>query len=159
VLRLYGDKSVSDKAMVAWANRLFARNLWLDIWTENDRFLTSRGFWLPVIFSNLRQTLLCRLEYRTFAERDASECSTPQLAHVMLKLQEKDGSWWDYPLYSVTHQPYGTAFALMTLVRLPNPRSIAVVSGEDGLLMSSGPAVAAGGCNSVQGLCIMVYTG
>ena len=30
--------------------------------------------------------------------------------------QEKDGSWWDYPLYDY-HQPYGTAFALMTLAR------------------------------------------
>jgi hypothetical protein len=31
VLRLYGDKSVTDEAMVAWARRLFSRNLWLDI--------------------------------------------------------------------------------------------------------------------------------
>ena len=30
-LRLYGDSSVTDKAMVAWAKRLYARNLWLDI--------------------------------------------------------------------------------------------------------------------------------
>ena len=34
----------------------------------------------------------------------------------MLDRQEKDGSWWDYPLYDY-HQPYGTAFALMTLQR------------------------------------------
>ena len=34
----------------------------------------------------------------------------------MLDRQEKDGSWWDYPLYDY-HQPYGTAFALMTLHR------------------------------------------
>jgi len=38
----------------------------------------------------------------------------------MLDRQEKDGSWWDYPLYDY-HQPYGTSFALMTLIRcLPN---------------------------------------
>ena len=36
------------------------------------------------------------------------------LAHVLLRLQSKDGSWWDYPLYNY-HQQYGTAFALMTL--------------------------------------------
>ena len=35
---------------------------------------------------------------------------------VLLALQEKDGSWWDYPLYDY-HQPYGTAFALMSLQR------------------------------------------
>ena len=39
-----------------------------------------------------------------------------QLATIMLLLQEKDGSWWDYPFYDY-HQPYGTAFAISTLVR------------------------------------------
>ena len=39
-----------------------------------------------------------------------------QLADILLKLQEKDGSWWDFPLYNY-HQQYGTAFALMTLAR------------------------------------------
>jgi hypothetical protein len=38
------------------------------------------------------------------------------LAKLMLDRQEKDGSWWDYPFYDY-HQPYGTAFALMTLNR------------------------------------------
>ena len=43
------------------------------------------------------------------------------LADLMLDRQEKDGSWWDYPLYDY-HQPYGTGYALMTLQRcLPNP--------------------------------------
>ena len=36
------------------------------------------------------------------------------LANILLDLQEKDGSWWDYPLYDY-HQPYGTGYALMTL--------------------------------------------
>jgi len=35
-------------------------------------------------------------------------------------LQEQDGSWWDYPLYSY-HKPYGTAFALMALTRCRQP--------------------------------------
>ena len=38
------------------------------------------------------------------------------LATLMLDRQEKNGSWWDYPLYDY-HQAYGTAFALMTLRR------------------------------------------
>jgi hypothetical protein len=38
------------------------------------------------------------------------------LAGVLLSLQEKDGSWWDFPFYSY-HQPYGTAFSLMALAR------------------------------------------
>jgi len=36
------------------------------------------------------------------------------LAKLMIDRQEKNGSWWDYPLYNY-HQQYGTAFALMTL--------------------------------------------
>ena len=31
-------------------------------------------------------------------------------------LQEKDGSWWDFPLYDY-HQQYGTAMAIMSLHR------------------------------------------
>jgi hypothetical protein len=38
------------------------------------------------------------------------------LAKVLVPLQEKDGSWWDYPFYDY-HQQYGTAFALMALHR------------------------------------------
>jgi hypothetical protein len=37
-----------------------------------------------------------------------------RLAKVILHRQEKDGSWWDYPLYDY-HQPYGTGYALMSL--------------------------------------------
>jgi len=38
----------------------------------------------------------------------------PQLRDVIARLQDADGSWWDFPLYGY-HKPYGTAFALMTL--------------------------------------------
>ncbi len=36
------------------------------------------------------------------------------LASILCRLQDPDGSWWDFPLYGY-HKPYGTAFALMTL--------------------------------------------
>jgi cytochrome b561 len=39
-----------------------------------------------------------------------------QLAHVLLRVQEPDGSWWDFPVYDY-HKQYGTAFALMALGR------------------------------------------
>ena len=39
-----------------------------------------------------------------------------QIAGHLLKMQEKEGSWWDYQLYQ-THKPYGTAYALMALQR------------------------------------------
>ena len=37
------------------------------------------------------------------------------LAHILLPLQEKDGSWWDYPLYDY-HHTWGTAMAVSSLV-------------------------------------------
>ena len=39
-----------------------------------------------------------------------------QLAEKILPYQEPDGSWWDYPIWDY-HKPYGTAFAVMTLLR------------------------------------------
>lgn len=37
-----------------------------------------------------------------------------QLTAVMCRLQDPDGSWWDFPLYGY-YKAYGTAFALMTM--------------------------------------------
>ena len=38
------------------------------------------------------------------------------LALTLMKLQEKEGDWWDYPLYDY-HRQYGTAMAVMALQR------------------------------------------
>jgi hypothetical protein len=40
----------------------------------------------------------------------------PRLADCILPYQESDGSWWDYAMWDY-HKPYGTAYALMTLLR------------------------------------------
>jgi hypothetical protein len=41
----------------------------------------------------------------------------PELEKILVERQEKrDGSWWDYPVYSYG-KPYGTAYAVLTLVR------------------------------------------
>jgi len=39
-----------------------------------------------------------------------------ELANILVPLQEKDGSWWDFPFYDY-HQQYGTAMALLSLKR------------------------------------------
>lgn len=39
-----------------------------------------------------------------------------KLAACILPYQEPQGSWWDYRMWSY-HEPYGTALALMTLIR------------------------------------------
>ena len=40
----------------------------------------------------------------------------PQLEKILIERQEPDGSWWDFPLYNY-YKAYGTAYALLTLVR------------------------------------------
>lgn len=49
-------------------------------------------------------------------ERLRDDADKPKLAAVVLPHQEPDGSWWDYRMWEY-HKPYGTALALMTLVR------------------------------------------
>ena len=53
-----------------------------------------------------------RRHYETASERALAEAAAMQ--NVLLSLQEKDGSWWDYPLYDYGHA-YGTGYALMAL--------------------------------------------
>ena len=113
VLRMYGDPSVSDAAMEVWLERLFARNLWLDI--GRKRPIPHESWYLVAGYF-----FYYGHYYSSFCiEELPAERRPPlknQLAHVILQRQEKNGSWWDYPLYNY-HQQYGTAFALMTLHR------------------------------------------
>lgn len=46
--------------------------------------------------------------------REDQERLWPELKRLILRLQEPDGSWWDYPLYGY-HKAYGTAYAVLTL--------------------------------------------
>lgn len=45
----------------------------------------------------------------------------PLLAKAVLFCREKDGAFWDYPLYGY-HDAYGTAYALIALTRIPGVR-------------------------------------
>ena len=38
------------------------------------------------------------------------------VVEAVVQYQEPDGSWWDYPMWDY-HKPYGTAFAVMALLR------------------------------------------
>ena len=47
---------------------------------------------------------------------DAKATYGRQMLDVILPHQEPDGSWWDYAMWDY-HKPYGTAFAIMTVLR------------------------------------------
>jgi hypothetical protein len=110
-LRLWGDTKVTDKIMKAWLDRLFARNGWLDMGRKkpipHESFFAVAGyfFYFGHYYAGLEIGLLPSADRPFYQDH---------LATLLLRLQSKDGSWWDYPLYNY-HQQYGTAFALMTL--------------------------------------------
>jgi hypothetical protein len=112
-LRLWGDPDVTDEVVATWLDRLFARNLWLDIARKRP---IPHESWFSVaayfFYYGHYYAALC-IEQLEPSERASRQ---DQLAHVLLRLQEKDGSWWDFPFYDY-HQQYGTAFALMSLAR------------------------------------------
>jgi hypothetical protein len=113
VLRLYGDDSVSDAALKAWTNRLFSRNLWLDIGRKRpvpheSHFAVAGYFYY---YGHL-YAAMC-IDQLPAAERPHFQ---DHLAHILVPLQERDGSWWDYPFYNY-HQQYGTAMAILSLLR------------------------------------------
>ena len=111
-LRMVGDSAITDQVLNVWLDRLFARNGWLDIGRKRPipheahfqvaGYFYYYGHWYAA---------------RTFPLLPPSDRQRhqAQMGRLMVDLQEKDGSWWDYPLYDY-HQPYGTSMAVMTLM-------------------------------------------
>lgn len=112
-LRLWGDTLITDNVLKNWLYRLYVRNGWLDIGRKRP---VPHEAWMQVAgyFYYFGHFYAARcIDQLPAAERKPYQA---MLARLILDRQEKDGSWWDYPLYDY-HQPYGTAYALMTLQR------------------------------------------
>ncbi len=112
-LRLYGDMEVTNEVLAAWLNRLFARNGWLSIGRKrpvpHESHFAVAGYFY---YYGHYYAAMCVGELPA-AQRPYFQ---DHLAQILLALQEKDGSWWDYPLYDY-HQSWGTAMAVSALVR------------------------------------------
>ncbi len=112
-LRYWGDKTIDDEVLVTWLERLRDRNGWLSIGRKrpipHESWFKVAGYFF---YYGHYYASLC-------VEDLPAEKSTGlknDLAHIILSLQEKDGDWWDFPLYNY-HRQYGTAFSIMTLSR------------------------------------------
>lgn len=119
-LRMWGDTTISEEVFVQWLDRLIARNGWLSIGRKRP---VPHEAWFQVaayfFYYGHYYAALCT-DY--LAPPQANHYRA-QLAGLLLPLQEKDGSWWDFPFYNY-HQPYGTAYAILTLQRcLPRTRN------------------------------------
>jgi hypothetical protein len=116
-LRLWGDDRVTDKVIKTWLDRLFARNGWLSMGRKKP--IPHESFFFVAGYFYYFGHYYAGLCVGQLPERDRPFYQD-QLAAMLLRLQSKDGSWWDFPLYNY-HQQYGTAFALMTLKRCRRP--------------------------------------
>jgi hypothetical protein len=110
-LRIFGDAAVTDAVLTTWADRFLDREGFLDIGRkrpvphETHFQISGYFYYYGVFYFTESVRLLPESSRAPYAQR---------LAALLLKRQEKDGSWWDYPLYDY-HQPYGTGYALMAL--------------------------------------------
>ena len=112
-LRLWGDGTVTDRVIADWLQKLVDRNGWLSVGRKrpvpHESWFQVAGYFF--YFGHYYASLAADLLPAEPAAKFKGE-----LTAIMLPLQEKDGSWWDYPLYNY-HRQYGTGYALMTLSR------------------------------------------
>jgi hypothetical protein len=110
-LRLWGDRKVTDEILEDWLDRLIVRNGWLDMGRKrpipHESHFNVAGYFY---YYGHYYATLCIAQLPP----DRRPNYQNHLAKILLDLQERDGSWWDYPLYNY-HQQYGTAFAIMSL--------------------------------------------
>ncbi len=112
-LRVWGDETVTDEITEEWLIRLRDRNGWLDIGRKrpipHEAWFQVAGyfFYYGHYYAALNIDLLPEKDQPAYQEL---------VADILLPLQEKGGAWWDFPFYTY-HKPYGTAYAVMSLVR------------------------------------------
>ena len=116
-MRFWGDALVTDEVLTTWLDRLVARNLWLDVARKRP---IPHESWFQVaayfFYYGHYYAALC-------VDQLQPEVRPPHqdhLATILFRLQEKDGSWWEFPFYDYHHQN-GTALAIMTLTRCRKP--------------------------------------
>ncbi len=112
-LQIWGDKTVTDDVHKICLDRLIARNGWLSVARKrpipHESWFAVAGyfFYYGHYYAAFCVEKLPKKEQALYQGH---------LAAILIPLQEKDGSWWDYPLYDY-HQQYGTAMAIMSLNR------------------------------------------
>jgi hypothetical protein len=110
-LRAFGNAKITNAVLATWADRFIAREGFLSIARKmpvphESHFQISGYFYYYGIFYYTES-----VAFLPVAEQPAHD---RKLAAIIVERQEKDGSWWDYPLYNY-HQAYGTGYALMAL--------------------------------------------
>jgi len=110
-LRAFDDPKMTTAVLSAWGDNFIEFEPWLDHGRKKpvpheSTFKISGYFYFYGVYYFTESAKHLPIE----KQRDLAK----KLARIILTRQEKDGSWWDYPLYDY-HQPYGTGYCLMAL--------------------------------------------
>ncbi len=110
-LQIWGEKSITTEIHKLCLDRLIKRNGWLDVARKrpvpHESWFAVAGYFF--YYGHLYASLC--VEQLPLTERPYYQ---QKLSKILIPLQEKDGSWWDFPFYNY-HQQYGTAMALLSL--------------------------------------------
>ena len=112
-LRMSGDKRITDHVLQTWLDWLCARNGWL---SRARKFPRPHESWFAVAAYFYYYGHFYAAGCIEQLPSDRQGFYQDHLAGILMPLQEKDGSWWDFPFYDY-HQQYGTAMAIMSLHR------------------------------------------
>ncbi len=112
-LQLWGDKTVTGEIHKICLERLIARNGWLSV--ARKRPVPHESWFQVAGYFYYYGHYYAAFCIKTLPKAEQALYQN-HLAAILLPLQEKDGSWWDFPFYDY-HQQYGTAMALMSLRR------------------------------------------
>jgi hypothetical protein len=110
-LRVFGEAAVTDEVLTTWADRFLDREGFLGnvrkrpVPHEGAFRIAGYFYYYGIYYFTESVRLLPKEQHAAYAGK---------LVTILLERQEKDGSWWDYPLYDY-HQPYGTGYSLMAL--------------------------------------------
>lgn len=110
-LYAHGLKKISLLEVENGLDWLWARGGWLDMARKkpvpHESFALNAGYFFYYGYFYAAESI-------NMLEESKRPRHAAFLARILLPLQEKDGSWWDYPLYNY-HKPYGTGYALYSL--------------------------------------------
>ncbi len=111
--RALQDNNLTDTVLRTWLQRLFDRNGWLDIGRKrpipHEAYADVAGYFYYYGHYYASKCILMLPENERRPWQD-------KLAKLMISKQEKNGSWWDFPLFNY-HYAYGTGYVLAILGR------------------------------------------
>lgn len=112
-LYAYGHKKITKQIVENGLEWLWARGGWLDMArmkpVPHESFAKNAGYFFYYGYFYAAEDIRA-LDPGKRARHSAF------LTRSLLPLQQKDGSWWDYPLYNY-HKAYGTGYALYALAQ------------------------------------------